>query len=146
MLCYTDAYMLSITPHIELADWEIELSAIRSQGPGGQNVNKVSSAIHLRFDIQRSTLPAFYKECLLKLNDQRISKDGVVIIKAQQYRNQEQNKEDALERLKQLIVGAVVQPKKRRATKPSRNSQKRRMDKKTQHGKTKALRRKPMSD
>lgn len=138
--------MLSITPHIELADWEIELSAIRSQGPGGQNVNKVSSAIHLRFDIQRSTLPAFYKECLLKLNDQRISKDGVVIIKAQQYRNQEQNKEDALERLKQLIVGAVVQPKKRRATKPSRNSQKRRMDKKTQHGKTKALRRKPMSD
>lgn len=146
MLCYTDAYMLSITPHIELADWEIELSAIRSQGPGGQNVNKVSSAIHLRFDIQRSTLPAFYKECLLKLNDQRISKDGVVIIKAQQYRNQEQNKEDALERLRQLIVGAVVQPKKRRATKPSRNSQKRRMDKKTQHGKTKALRRKPMSD
>lgn len=138
--------MLSITPHIELADWEIELSAIRSQGPGGQNVNKVSSAIHLRFDIQRSTLPPFYKECLLKLNDHRLTKDGVIIIKAQQFRNQEQNKEDALERLKQMILAAVVQPKKRRATKPSRNSQKKRMDKKTQHGKTKALRRKPVGD
>jgi len=135
--------MLSITPHIELADWEIELSAIRAQGPGGQHVNKVSSAIHLRFDIHRSTLPPFYKERLLKFNDQRISKDGVVIIKAQQFRNQEQNRDDALERLKQLIVSATYQPKKRRATKPSRNSQKRRMDKKTQHGKIKALRRKP---
>lgn len=138
--------MLSITPYIELADWEIELSAIRSQGPGGQNVNKVASAIHLRFDIQRSTLPPFYKECLLKLNDHRVTKDGVIIIKAQQFRNQEQNKEDALERLKQLILASVVQPKKRRATKPSRNSQKKRMDKKTQHGKNKALRRKPTSD
>lgn len=136
--------MLSITPYIELADWEIDLSAIRAQGPGGQNVNKVSSAIHLRFDIQNSTLPPFYKECLLKYSDHRITKDGVIIIKAQQFRNQEQNKEDALERLKQLILSAVVQPKKRRPTKPSRNSQKKRMDKKTQHGKNKALRRKPI--
>ena len=119
--------MLEISNNVSLADWEIELSAIRSMGNGGQRVNKVATAIHLRFDIKRSSLPAIYKERLLASKDSRVSKDGVVIIKAQSFRTQEMNKEDALKRLKEFIKSVMVVQKSRRATKPTKGSVQRRL-------------------
>lgn len=132
--------MLQITRRTSIPLREIELSAMRSQGAGGQNVNKVASAIHLRFDIHASSLNPLFKERLLKLGDNRITKDGVVVIKAQQHRTQEQNREDALSRLQELIKSVTVTPKKRKPTRPSRSAKKKRIERKKKRSQKKALR------
>ena len=133
--------MLTISPNVALADDEIEISAIRARGAGGQNVNKVSSAIHLRFDIHASSLPDLYKQRLLNLRDRRISKDGVVVIKAQKYRSRDKNRTDALERLQKLIRGAATARKVRLPTEPTKAARKKRLDGKTRRGLLKDMRR-----
>ena len=136
----TGGDVLAISTRVAIPLAEIEVVPMRSSGPGGQNVNKVATAIHLRFDIRASSLPAFYKERLLALRDRRLTRDGVIVIKAQARRSQEGNRADALERLAELVHGVAIVRKKRIPTRPTRGSKQRRLDAKGRRGKTKTLR------
>lgn len=131
---------IEINSSLTLSEDEVQLSSVRSQGAGGQNVNKVATAIHLRFDINGSSLPQNIKQRLLRTKDARITAEGIIIIKAQQYRSQVKNREDAIQRLTEIIQRATITRKKRKATKPSRAAKKKRVDTKTRRGKLKGLR------